>query len=155
MEREWRNRCDQNGFSLWKSFESAAKKSHCSIYFLWASRWKGIRDPRIFYFSNQWNLLNLRRKNKTPNNTSLISSELKLCKQNEVVPAFGNRWRSIAFIKSFSEVLSYGCNIFITRNDGCIADLLCTNNCFSPNMFFPDWNEWCFCEVALWFLFFF
>jgi hypothetical protein len=67
-------------------------------------------------------------KNKTPNNrnTSLISSgELKLCKQKQVVPAFRNRWRVSLSSNPFLEVLSYGCSIFITRNDVIVLLIYC------------------------------
>jgi hypothetical protein len=64
--------------------------------------------------------------------------KLKLCKQNEVVPALWEPLASIAFTSNpFLEVFE----LLITFSlpgmmADCIADLLCTNNCFSPNMFF-------------------
>jgi hypothetical protein len=66
MEREWRNRCIKTVFFYWKSFESAAKNRTEVFTFLWAEVKKGIRITD-FYFSNQWNLLNLRWKIKHNN----------------------------------------------------------------------------------------
>jgi hypothetical protein len=51
-------------------------------------------------------------------NTSISSGELKLCKQNKSFLSFETLGEKYRFdIKSF-EVLSYGCSIFNTWNDG-------------------------------------
>jgi hypothetical protein len=79
-------------------------------------------------------------KNKTPNNQYFANFfwKLKLCKQNEVVPALREPLAKYRFhIKSFFlKFLSMPFSLPGMMAD-CIADLLC-NNCFSPNMFFSD-----------------